>query len=114
MTLINRIADLAQLYQEAGRLDDARTLTDYISRQGESNSVDGKQLAFQNSEPADAATPIIATKWRVAHSAAIAAYVFFAMSDVAALLGAQRFAYSAGAAVSWRLWFVAGLECFFS
>lgn len=92
MTLINTIADLAQLYQEAGRFHDAGTLRDYISRHGESsardsNSANAEQEAIataiakietanQNSNPADVVAPMIATKWRVAHSAAIAAYVF--------------------------------------
>jgi hypothetical protein len=86
MTLINRIADLAQLYQEAGRLDDAGTLRDYLSRHSEnsapdSNSVNTEdkaaaEIAIQNSKPADVIAPIIATKWRVAQSVAIAAYVF--------------------------------------
>ncbi len=92
MTLINRIADLAQLYQEAGRIDDAGTLRDYISRHGGTTSPNSqienknKQVYEQVPEPDPANEHekgqeqvhehMLPTKWQVAHSIAIAAYVF--------------------------------------
>ena len=68
MPSINRIADLAQLYQEAGRLDDASTLRDYISRHGGD--------ASQDLETPTAESEVVGSKWRIAQSIAIAAYVF--------------------------------------
>jgi hypothetical protein len=102
MPSINRIADLAQLYQEAGRFDDASTLRDYISRHGGDVSPVGKTAQHYSSQrtlhqpgdvtpfcktahcgdgPESAGTrlaekPIVGTRWQVAQSIAIAAYIF--------------------------------------
>lgn len=66
MPLINRIVDLAQLYQEAGRFDEASTLRDYISR-------NSKEVPQSFEVPKE---PVKTTKWRVFLSAGIAAYIF--------------------------------------
>ncbi len=76
MTSINRIADLAQLYQDAGRLDEASTLRDYISRHsGEDGDKSAQAHGPEDSTPVKFDAPVLATKLRIAHSVAIAAYI---------------------------------------
>ncbi len=79
MTLTNRIADLAQLYQEAGRFDDASALRDYITRHGvpaESSSKENELPGAEEPAAFESLAAVQPTKARIVQSIAIAAYIF--------------------------------------
>jgi len=74
---LTRIADIAQLYQDAGRFDDAGTLRDYISRQPASSfpiCVNAKKDEVKT-RINESQSELKTSKWRIVQSLAIAGYI---------------------------------------
>lgn len=74
---LNRIADLAQLYQAAGRIDDARALRNYIQRSGGvKETPPPADKEDKQEEEEKEVLPLKTTKWQIVQSVAIGAYIF--------------------------------------